>query len=123
MARKIIVLNKQNFGYSGAAGADNYQVDYVFWLDVPAAQRPMLANANAGSSVADATADELAAIRTGAVIEERGVESATTATTLGTLGARLVAKYNARQAEINAVTQYAYFGTFWDGTTWTVKGA
>lgn len=114
MARKIIQLELTQ------PPAD-YKV--VFWLDVPVARRFFYADANAASVVKDATAGELAAIRSGAVLEEvMEVEAGGRAggPTEGQVAAALVTRYNARQTRLNASTTVARYGTFWDGSRWTV---
>lgn len=115
MPRKIIVLEQ-------TAAPSDYRV--VFWLDVPAARQFFYANPAATSVVKDATVAELDALKAGAVIEEVGEVEAggrTGGKTDLQAATALVARYNARQAALNASQLLAKYGTFYDGTAWTVK--
>lgn len=114
--RKIIILNKTDRG-------SFFDVSYVLWLTVPVVQQTMRANPNATSSVMNATIDELTAIRSGAVVEEVGVEPYANTTSLATIGTSLVNKFNTKQATLNSVVEFAYFGTYWDGSSWAIQGA
>jgi hypothetical protein len=114
MARKIIQLELTQ------PPAD-YKV--VFWLDVPAPRQFFYANPAATSAVKNASAGELAAIQSGAVVEEV-VEIAAGGRPGGpseaVVAAAVVSQYNARQAALSASIALARYGTYWDGTSWTV---
>lgn len=114
MARKIIQLELLQ-------PPSDYKV--VFWLDVPAARQFFYANPSAVSAVKNATADELAAIRSGAIVEEViEVEAGSRpgGATEAQVAAALAARFNARQTRLNNSPVLARYGTFWDGSNWTV---
>ncbi len=117
MAAQIIILS-DNFKTT----TNGWMVRYLFWFNVPVAQRVPVANKN--SEYLNASAGDLSALRSGAVIEEiyedffplkddidgvRGVK------------AELVVKYNNRLAEISARgnNPMRYHGRQYDGVTWT----
>jgi len=112
MARKIIILDR-----TGLPSDQNYRV--AFWLDVVAARQPFYADAAATTQVKDATAPELAAIQSGAVIEEVIEVPSPASTGQAALLAASVTRYNARQAEVTARNPWARYGSFYDGSTWT----
>lgn len=115
MARKIIINKRIDVnGY--------FEVSYYFWLSVPVARQTFYANANLVSAAPFVTAGELISIQTGLVIEQSGVASFPIGTSTGAVGAALVTKFNAAQATLNAISDFSYFGSYWDGTSWTVTG-
>lgn len=116
MPRKIIALEQ-------TAAPSDYKV--VFWLDVAAARRFFYANPSATSVVKDATQAELDAIRSGAIVEEVVVAEAggrAGGKTDAQAATGLIALYNARQSALATSPILQKYGTFWDGTSWTVKG-
>ncbi len=112
MARKIIILDRVNL-----PSDQDFRV--AFWLDVAVPRQPFYADATAVSAVIGATADELAAIRSGAVVEEVQTVPARSNATQAALLSALVTRYNARQAEFTARNPWARYGSFYDGTGWT----
>lgn len=114
MARKIIVLERVNI-------PSDFSFKYVFWLSVPAARQTYNANATASSVVKDATAAELTAIKNGSVVEVTGIAEYLAGTSVPTIQADLINKYNAEQAKLNTANQWQYYGSSWDGTTWSLK--
>lgn len=115
MARKIIVTKRiDNPSY--------IEVNRIFWLDVPVARQAFYANPSATSQAPNVTALELTAIQTGAVNERTGVTSFTAGTVLGAIGTQLVTEYGAAQAALTNINDYKFYGSSWDGTTWTVIG-
>lgn len=116
MARQIIVLERTGPG-------NEIQFRAAFWLAVPVARQPLLANAAAVSAVKDAsvTAPELAAIQTGAVVEQTDTFRFASGTALAVIEAALQAEFTARQAALTADNRYARYGSSFDGTVWTVQ--
>jgi hypothetical protein len=112
MARKIIILDRVNL-----PSDQDFRV--AFWLDVVPERQPFYANAAAVSAVVGATAEELAAIRSGAVLEEVQTVPARANATQAAILAAIVARYTARQAEFTARNPWARYGSFYDGTKWT----
>jgi len=119
MARQIIILENQ---IPGRGATDPISYRYAFWLSVPTARQPFVANATAASNVKDATAGELSAIQSGAIKELVGVFSAAPGTTIGQLESYLAAQFAAAQSAFNSSSQnpWDHYGTTWDGTTWTL---
>lgn len=116
MARQIIVQEKNSI--------TNY-VEYkvVFWLTVPTAKQSYFANPNATSTVKDATTPEITALQNGSVVEEPKTVSYIANTNVNAIAADLVAKYNTEQTTFNLIDKYQYYGSYYDGSAWTVKGA
>lgn len=113
MPRKIVVLD------SNPVLPNETAFRYALWADVPAARRERYANVAATSAVGDVTADEVAAIRSGAVVEK--VEDARwpNGTSLAQVQEALVQRHGSYQQEINEANPWASYGTSWDGATWT----
>lgn len=113
MAKKIIVLEHLSW-----PSDLNYRI--VFWLDVPAARQSLYANPAATSAFKNATTQELAALTSGAVVEQVISVFYPAGTALSpTITNDLAARWNAAQATLNAQNPYDRYGTSWDGTTWT----
>ncbi len=112
MARKIIILDRVNL-------PSDQDFRIAFWLDVPQPRQMFHADAAAVSAVKDATPEELAAIRSGAVVEEVLVVPARSNATQAALLAALATRYTARQAQFTANNPWARYGSFYDGTGWT----
>lgn len=115
MPRKIVILERQ-----GMPSDVNYRVAY--WLDVPAARQAFYANATAASVVVGATADELAAIRTGAVVEVVETLARQSGTSITSIRAAARTRWDDLQSELVARNPYDRYGTTYDGTSWTAGG-
>lgn len=113
MARQIIILDQV-----GLPSDSNYNV--AFWLAVPAARQLFYANATAKSQVIGATANEVTAIQSGAVLEVITQYTHIKGTSLAAIEADLQAAYAAAQTALNNNNQFNHYGTSWDGTTWTI---
>jgi hypothetical protein len=114
--KKIIILNKVN-------QKTYFEVNYIFWLSVPVAQQPFRINPQAASAYSGASAAELTALQNGSVVEFAGKASYLSEVTNAQIGVDLVSKYNAEQSALNADDKFNYFGSFWNGTNWTIQGA
>lgn len=115
MAKQIIFLERLN-------EPSDMTFRYALWATVPAARVSAYANANATSAFKNASAPELAAIQAGQVVEKVDVLEAPAGTTRAQIQARLLTAFNAYQAQINAFNPTAFYGTFFDGSGWTVAG-
>lgn len=115
MARKIIITTRQD-------AANYFEVNYLFWLDVPSARQTFYASAIKTTSAPNATAGETTALQSGAVTELAGKTSFASGTTPAQVAATLVTKFNAAQTALNALNDYSYYGSSWDGTTWILTG-
>ena len=117
MAKKIIILSREDQpgGY--------FEVGAVFWLDVPVAQQALRADPAAVSAYPFASAAELTALRAGQVAEVSVRQSYLSGATNAAIRSDLIARYNAAQTALTASARFKFFGTSWDGTTWTAGGA
>lgn len=107
MAKQIIILEVKK----GPGGDMN--VRWLFWLAVAAnAQQPL---PGAISAWRGAQAADITAIQSGAVLEEDYTSQWVPGATKAQIQADLVARGNARQAEITALSNpLKFYGVFWD---------
>jgi hypothetical protein len=114
MAKQIIILTQ-----SRDNGSSDRRIRFVFWIPVTQVNR-RVPLPGASSAYTGATEPEIAEIQSGAVIElllESNVPSGATANQVRT---ELEARYAAEAARIGALPNpMQFFGTTWDGTTWT----
>lgn len=115
MAKKIIILEQINL-----PSDSDYR--YVFWANVPTARQPYYANPDFVSAYKDATTEEIAALRSGSVVEHVDVIPRPAGTTLNQLAAALITRFNTYQYQITNWNPYSRFGTYYDGSTWTSVG-
>lgn len=120
MARQIIIL-RQNLDVN--PGVFSFQV--ACWIPVPASRQQFYANPSATSQVTGLSAAELTAIQNGSVYEK--VDTVTIpnngqslAAMWPTIQTELQNRYAACVADLNAYNPWKRFGTYWDGSTWTV---
>jgi len=112
MAKQVIVLERSE-------NTQAYRIAY--WLAVPASRQSFYANPTATSVWSGASAGELSAIRTGAVVE--AVETNDFAgMTLPAIQTELQSEWSALQADVTARNPWVRYGSFWDGATWTPGG-
>lgn len=114
MARKIIIQERIN-------EPSDFSFKAVFWADVPAARQSIGADATRTSVVKDATVAELDALKSGAVQEKQEIFQYVAGTPIATIQADLISKFNVFQALVNSTNPGRYYGTSWDGNSWTVK--
>jgi len=108
--KKIIILDVKK-----GPGGDT-SVQYAFWFPIPLARRVPKAGK---SFYRDASAGELSALQDGSVIEEVN-ESQFTGATVAQIKSFLQNKYAIRESAISALPNpNQYYGTSWDGTTWS----
>ena len=113
---KIIILDRVN-------APSDLAYRYVLWADVPAARQRFFADPNATSAYIDASADDLAALRSGAVVEKGCTYTWQAGATLAQITTQLRAELDAFQDQITNLNLWDRYGTVWDGTSWTQKGA
>jgi hypothetical protein len=111
MAKKIIILGKQNI-------SNYFEVSYLLWVDVPLAQQTFRSNPDATSQYKGATASEITALKDGSIVEMTGVCSFIEGTPTSAIKSELIGKYNAAQNDVNADTQFNYYGVYYNGTNW-----
>lgn len=121
MARQVIILAQDT-----NAPANVFAFSVAFWAAVPSARQAFYANASATSAVTGLSGAELTAIQTGAVAEQvQQVQVAnptqqTLAAAFVGIQVQLQARFAIWQATVSANNPWLHFGTFWDGTSWTV---
>jgi hypothetical protein len=90
----------------------------AFWFYIPVANQ--VPAPGASSQWRGASASDIAAIQSGAVIEEVRTIVFLQNMTLAEIKAYMVTAYNARAAQITAkVNPNQYYGDFYDGSVWT----
>lgn len=122
MARKIIVLDRLD---DPNAGGD-YHYRFAFWLAVPTSRQSFYAAMNSAyTSVVigpDApTNTETTALRNGTVVEQVYDAYWPNGTSITQIASDLAAMYNIYQTNLNNYNPWGRYGTFWDGTNWTVR--
>jgi hypothetical protein len=123
MARQVVVLEQDS------SESTNIKFKAAFWLSVPVARQFYFANATAQSAVKDGsvTTAELTALQNGSVLERVYQMIYPPGTTIAQIEADLQSKYATAQASLTAQsaefadTVLTRYGSFWDGTTWTLK--
>jgi hypothetical protein len=117
-AWRVIILERQGDRFG-----------YVLRADVPAGREPFYAQPEYVSSASDAADPDLTAIRAGSVTERISQleldkqESETVPQAIARVQGQLETMQAVFQAEVTARNTWSRFGTFWDGTAWTVRGA
>jgi hypothetical protein len=112
MAKQIIILERPDVNRFTAC----------FWLAVPVARQPIYVNAGATSSYKQASAGEITALQSGAVVEQTADMVFLATTTLAQIKTALIAEHAQRQAALDAANPWDRYGTFYDGTSWTTGG-
>ena len=114
MARKIIIQERIN-------EPSDFSFRYIMWADVPATRQSQYADPDKTSLVKDITTGELQAIKDGKVIEIQETAEFVAGTPIATIQAELIKRQGIFQAKINAANPWKFYGTSYDGTSWTVK--
>ena len=115
MAKQIIVLDR----------GDNIQDkswNVVLWCLVPAARQKYYAEATKTSAYKDASSEELADLKSGAVVEIPYQIVHINTRALADLKAELILVFNENQSRITNDNHFAKYGTFYDGIAWTSGG-
>lgn len=110
MAKRIIILERES--------PAKWTVCY--WVDVPVVRQGFYAGQT--SRFTGATQAEKDALTSGAVYERVDTYSVEGTPTLASVQAALEVQWASIQAEINARNPWVRYGSFWDGTTWTLGG-
>jgi hypothetical protein len=104
------------------AGQSAFRV--CFWVDSRPSRQKFAANSDLKSEFKDATAEEVAALRSGAVVERVetisvGSSGLTPAEWLGIVRETAVDRLTALQREVAAEERWTeVYGTYWDGEVW-----
>ena len=110
MTQAITILHQ-----TGMPSDLNYRV--AFWLDVPAARQPFYANPAATSALVGISAEDLAAIRSGAIHEVVEVIPRPAGTPLASVKQAARDRLPALQAEFNRDNRFNRYGTRWTQAT------
>ena len=112
MAKQIIVLDR----------TDTNTFNVAFWLAVPTTRQPFYANSAATSTYKSASAAELTAIQSGAVVEQVDNFAFIASQTIASIMSFLQTEFTARQLVITNANPWNRYGSFFDGATWTAGG-
>ena len=115
MAKKIIILEKD-------PNPAEVKFQYLFWLDVPTERQAFYANSELTSSYQNVSSFELDDLRAGKVVEVIGDMVFPKNATFAEIKNNLIVKFNQEQIKVNEFNKWNYYGTNWDGVTWTVAG-
>jgi hypothetical protein len=115
--RNIIILSRQSS-----------LITYVLRADVPVGQEGAHITPGAVSPTGNASDPDLAGLAAGTIsqsnetidLPQRAGESG--AAYLTRVRTALAAQWTAYQARITTATPRAFFGAFWNGTTWSASG-
>ena len=112
--KRIIVLtqnsNETEISYSG-----------LFWIPITSGVRIQTSGSNwsASGGSAGASTAENTAIQNGSIAEVAWGYSFPVGTSVGTIEAFLQQAWANKNAEINGIGPNQYYGSWWDGTTWS----
>ncbi len=121
-SKRIIILENQTQTQLGNEAPKIFRA--AFWADVPAARQAFyMKTATPFSAWPGASAAELTAIQTGTVTERVLTVPIAFNVNLASAQTALQAIWTDYQAEITAANPWNRYGSFWDGTTWTLGGA
>lgn len=114
MPKRIIVLERDT--------ERPISLRFVLWADVPVARQAFFADANKVSAYLGATQPETDALRAGQVAELVDTLRLPQGTSLANIRAALITAFNRWQSVVTNDNAYDFYGTFWDGSTWTAGG-
>lgn len=114
MARKIIIQERVN-------EPSDFNFKYVLWAVVPVSRQSTYADPLKTSLVKDITAQELSDFRAGVFVEKQETANYIAGTPIAAIQADLINRFNTFQAQVTASNPWKYYGTSWDGTSWSVK--
>jgi hypothetical protein len=114
MAKKLVVLSQTTNGIM-----QNYSV--AFWFPITSTPRPQTNGSVwiASGTSTGASAAESAAIQAGTVVEEVQAFSFPVGLVTSAIQSYLVQFWTNRNVQINGVGGNQYFGTSFDGVTWS----
>lgn len=117
MAKQIIILG------TGTPWIGQRSITYALWATVPSNLQIKYAKESTWESAyVEATTTELASLRAGATVEK--VETTNVPTTVGvaTIKTILQNSFTTFQTQVTNDNTYQFYGTFYDGTSWTTGG-
>ena len=114
MAKRIIILEK--------ISEDFLSYRYCLWADVPATRQSYYVNANFASKFKNIGDLEKLDLQNGKVSEFSDIIVVSPKITLPEIQSALIKKWQEFQDFVNSNNPWIRYGTFYDGTTWTVGG-
>lgn len=117
MAKQIIVLQ------TGSPWLGQLSITYALWATVPSNLQVMYAQGTGFTSAyVNATTAEIASLRSGATVEKVESTNVPVGTGVATIKNILQSAFTTYQNSITNDNRFQFFGTFYDGTTWTNGG-
>jgi hypothetical protein len=95
---------------------------FLLWAEVPASRQKQYADPNKVSAYKDASTDELQALKDGKIVEKVEEIRFDKVKTMAEVKSALEERWTRFQNEVNSTNNWDYYGTYWDGTTWTKLG-
>lgn len=115
MAKQIVILER--------TPVQNYvSVTAVFWIPVPSGREMLYSDPNKTSAYRGISSGEMSELKDGKVVEIYNSNSFDASMTVSQIGQVLVDQWNEARAGVTGVNTLGYYGTNWNGTSWTVKG-
>lgn len=114
MEKQIIILEK--------VGGNFTAFRYAMWLDIPATRQSFYANPSASSAYVNASTAEILALRAGSMKEIVDIITVPAGASIGSVQSSLITRFNEEQSEINTTNLWNRYGTFYNGTSWTIGG-
>lgn len=96
-------------------------VTAAFWADVPAARQSFYANPSAKSAWTGASTADNTNLQNGSVVEQLFVQRVPPGSTIASVEAALQAAWQAYQSSITNTNPWQFYGSTWNGTTWTIN--
>lgn len=93
---------------------------YALWADVPVSRQTFYANAANKSQWTGALASDNTNLQNGSVAESVSEQRVPTGATLAQVEAFLQTQWTNYQNYITNFNPWAFYGSTWDGTTWTI---
>jgi hypothetical protein len=103
---------------------DPLTINYVLRATVPSARQAFFADDTKTSAYKDASAEDVAALKAGQIVE-KVCSDIVGGRTIAQIKSLLISAQSTFQTEVNGQSwnPFRYFGSSWDGTSWTDGGA
>jgi hypothetical protein len=113
MAKQIIIMTKH---------AEFAQYRVAYWVPVPVERQPFYVSPTKVSEWKGASSLENQDLQTGAVVEIVETVSVPEGASVAEMQAVVLDRYNVLVAEITTKNQWGRYGTYYDGSSWTLGG-
>ena len=98
-------------------------IQFVMWASVPTARQQFYVQPSTWkSSYAGATTTEIVALQSGSFTEQVQTINLPIGTPVATVKSVLQDTFTKYQDSITNNNNWQFYGSFWDGTTWTIGG-